>query len=244
MLTFTINSNFILLSGILIAITSLCVFLFLVIISYFILKSINISHVLFYDYNKKTKNMLSIYGDDNITKIYLVKQPVGNMVKIFFNLATFYKYTQFIDEAMPCHTLFIVEIKKNNIKKLLMIEKNNSINISDNFYVSNCQDIKDIHIKKKYTLNSILTYTKDRIGIKQFFNWSLYANNCQEFTKECLVTINKYNKTTHNFMFNDNISKIIQPTEFSLNVVISLFNVYNIFEKYVYDNLLSLCSPI
>jgi hypothetical protein len=240
MFTITINPNVILLSGILIAIILLCVFVFFVVISYFILKSINISNVLFYDYNKKTKKMLNLYGDDNITKIYLVKQPVGNMVKLLFNLATFYKYTQFIDEAMPCHTLFIVEIKKNNMKKLLLLEKNNSINISDNFYVSNCQDIKDINIKKKYTLNSILKHTKDRIGIKQFFNWSLYANNCQAFTKECLVTIHKYNKATHNFMFNDNIIKIIQPTEFSLHVVISLFNIYNIFEKYVYDNLLSL----
>lgn len=199
-----------------------------------LLNSININ-MLFYDYNKKTKYLLSIYGDNVITNIYLVRQPVCNMITSMFNLitfifnqVTFYKYTKFMGEAMPYHTLFIVEIKQNNnMKKLLVLEKNNSVNITDNFYISNCQDTKKINIKKRYTLNSILKKTQDRIGIQQYFNWNLYDNNFQEFTKECLVTINKYNKTTHDFMFNDNIIKIIKPTDFSIHALISICNVYD-----------------
>jgi hypothetical protein len=244
MFTLTINPKFILLTAICVIIILICILIFFIVISFFIfkfLKSININNVLFYDYNKKTKQFLSTYGDNVITKIYLVRQPLGNMVTFLFNIITFYKYTKFIREAMPYHTLFIVEIKQNNMKKLLLLEKNNSINITDNFYISNCQEIKKINIKKQKqnTLNSILESTQDRIGIQQYFNWSLFTNNCQEFTKECLVTINKYNTTTHDFMFNDNIIKIIKPTDFSLHTLISLCNVYNIFEKYVYDNLCS-----
>jgi len=240
MFTPTNNINFILLTVIFIAIIFITIiviyiFIFFAVIMYLMFKllnSININ-VLFYDYNKKTKRFLSIYGDNTITKLYLVRQPICNIVTCLFNIVTFYKYTTFISEAIPYHTQFILEIKQNkNMSKLLLLEKNNCINITDKFYISNCQDIKNINIKKRYSVNSILKNTQDRIGTQQYFNWNLYDNNCQEFTKEFLVTINKYNKTTHDFMFN-------KSTDLSLHSLISICNIYNIFEKYIYDNLFS-----
>jgi hypothetical protein len=128
------------------------------------------------------------------------------------------------------------EIKQqNNMKKMLLLEKNNSITISDNFNIHKFQEIKHIKIKKKYTINSILKTTQDRIGVNNFFNWNLCDNNCQKFTKEFLVTLNKYNKYTHDYIFSDKLISIIKPTEFALHTLNCICNVYNICEKYIYD---------
>jgi len=125
----------------------------------------------------------------------------------------------------------------NGMKKLLLLEKNNCINISENFFVNNSQEIKELHIKNKnLTINNILNTTQERLGNEKYFNWHLYKNNCQEFTKEILKTIGKYNKKNKNFIFRDKLFKLIIPSEFTLHIGNCLCVFYNIFEKYIYDS--------
>ena len=243
MFTFTINVKFILLSLIIIFIIFTCGFIIFVVCSYLIFKmlksTVDINSILFYDYNKKTKRILNAYGDNIITNIYLIRQPISVLITFVLNICTFYNYNKLITEMkhyIPYHTLIMFEIKQqNNMKKLLLLEKNNSITMNDNFNIHKFQEIKHIKIKKKYTLNSILKTTQDRIGVNNFFNWNLCDNNCQKFTKEFLVTLNKYNKDTHDYIFSDKLISIIKPTEFALHTLNCICNVYNICEKYIYD---------
>lgn len=209
----------------------LCFFMFWFVFSYFILKilksKIDINCILFYDYNKKTKRILNVYGDKVITKIYLIRQPLSELITFALNTCSLYNNE--INDLIPYHTQIIFEIKnKHKMKKLILLEKNICINIDDNFHISNKQEMKYIRIKKTHTINSILKTTQDRIGVNSFFNWSLCNNNCQTFTKECLVTINKYNKDTHDYIFSD---KLIKPTEFALNSLNCICNIYNMFIK-------------
>jgi hypothetical protein len=205
----------------------LCFFMFLFVFSYFILKllksKIDINSILFYDYTKKTKRILNVYGDNIITKIYLIKQPLSELITFALNICSFYNNE--INDFFPYHTQLIFEIKnKNKTKKLILLEKNRCINIDDNFHISNKKEMKHIRIKKTHTINSILKTTQDRIGVNRFFNWSLCNNNCQTFTKECLVTVNKYNKDSHDYIFSD---KLIKPTEFVVNSLNCICNIYN-----------------
>ena len=136
----------------------------------------------------------------------------------------------------------IFEVKlKNNMKKMLLIEKNNCINISDNFLINNTQEIKKLNIKNKHlTINTILNTTQSRLGNEKYFNWHLNKNNCQNFTKEILKTIGKYNKTNKTFIFHDKLHNklinIISPSEFTLHIGNCLCIFCNIVEKYIYDN--------
>ena len=103
-----------------------------------ILKSkIDIDSILFYDYTKKTKRILNVYGDNIITKIYLIRQPLSELITFALNICTFYNYNNVIGEInyfIPYHTQIIFEIKnKNKMKKLILLEKNRGINIDDNF---------------------------------------------------------------------------------------------------------------
>jgi len=219
--------------------------LLFIIVSYFILKFLRISldnnNILFYQYNKKSKKILDLYGNYKLTKIYLIRQPFSKFITLLLNIITLYNYEKLIQESQenfPYHTLLVFEIVlPNGMKKLLLLEKNNCINISENFFVNNSQEIKELHIKNKnYTINNILNTTQERLGNEKYFNWHLYKNNCQEFTKEILKTIGKYNKKNKNFIFRDKLFKLIIPSEFTLHIGNCLCVFYNIFEKYIYDS--------
>ena len=219
-------------------------FLF-IIISYFILKflklSIDDNNILFYHYNKKCKKILDLYGDCEITNIYLTRQPFSKTITFILNILTLYNYEKLIKESQdnfPYHCLMIFEVKlKNNIKKMLLIEKNNCINICDNFLINNTQEIKKLNIKNKHlTINTILNTTQSRLGNEKYFNWHLYKNNCQNFTKEILKTIGKYNKINKTFIFRDKLINMITPSEFTLHIGNCVCVVCNIIEKYIYDN--------
>jgi hypothetical protein len=216
-----------------------------IVISYFILKflklSIDDNNILFYQYNKKIKKILDLYGNCKITKVYLIRQPFSKIITFLLNIFTLYNYEKLINEShenFPYHSLIIFEVKLDNgMKKMLLLEKNNCINISDNFFINNTQEIKQLKLKNKdLTINSILNKTQSRLGNKRYFNWNIYKNNCQEFTKEILKTIGKYNKINKNFIFRDKLINVIIPSDFTLHIVNCVCVFYNIIEKYIYDN--------
>jgi hypothetical protein len=219
--------------------------LLFIIASYIILKilkqSLDNHNIFFYQYNKKSQKLLDLYGDYKLTNIYLIRQPFSKIITFGLNIFTLFQYNKLITESQdnfPYHTLLIFEIKlTNGIKKLLLLEKNNCINICENFLISGSQEIKRLNIKKNtYTINAILNKTQQRLGNKTFFNWHLYKNNCQEFTKEILKTLGKYNKIHKDFIFRDKLFNIIIPSDFTLHVGNCLFVIYNIIEKYIFDN--------
>jgi hypothetical protein len=216
-----------------------------IIISYFILKFLKLrldnNNILFYQYNKKSKKLLDLYGNCKITNIYLIRQPFSKFITFLLNIFTLYNYEKLIKEShdnFPYHSLIIFEIKlENGMKKMLLLEKNNCINISDNFFINNTQEIKQLNIRTKHlTINSILNITQKRLGNEIYFNWHLYKNNCQEFTKEILKTIGKYSKRNKEFIFRDKLFKIIIPSDFTLHIGNCLCVFYNIIEKYIYDS--------
>ncbi len=229
----------------------ICLFTFIltiigsVIISYIIIKlfkfSINDYNILFYQYGEQSQKLLNLYGDYTITRMYIIKQPVKKLLTFVINLFTFYNFDKVLREnpdIFPYHISTIFEIKlPNKMKKLILLEKTNSVNICENFPINNSQVIKTINIKNKnLTINSILNETQKRIGQKIFFNWHIYNNNCQSFTKEILITVNKYSKfkkfiiTANKKFFNT-----IIPTEFTLHMYNSIIIFTNIVEKYIYN---------
>lgn len=243
------NVKFFLVFSILFLLASLIIF---ILCSYFVLKFLQISidnnNVFFYQYNKKSQKILDIYGDYKVSKIYLVRQPLGKSITFLLNVITLYNYEKLILEShdnFPYHTLIIFEIEMpDNKRKLLLLEKNNCISICENFIINQLFETKLLQLKQKnckndknrYTLKSILKSTQERIGNEKFFNWHICKNNCQEFIKEVLITINKYSKSNKEFIFRNKIMKHITQSEFTLHICNCLCVIYNIIEKYIYDN--------
>jgi hypothetical protein len=197
------------------------------------------NNIFFYQYNKKCKQLLNEYGDCKINKLYLVRQPFGELVSFALNIFTLFQYSKYINESQencPYHSAFIVEIKKNNEIKFLLLEKNNCINICETFLINKIYEFKRIPLKKnKLTLNKILNKTQERLGNRAYFNWNIYKNNCQEFAKEVLISVDQYTEYYKEFIFRDKIIKIHNLSEFSLHIINCVFIFMNFFEKYIID---------
>jgi hypothetical protein len=232
-------------------------FIFCMICSYFIYKylriNINDNYVYFYDYNYKIKALLEKYGDHAINKMYLIREPISNIIYNFIKVITFYR----CNYSFPYHTALMCEINMpNNIKKYIFLEKNNCININENYNINEKQNIKRINLcikksnqgqgqeteeasnnmknKNPITLNHILEQTRERIGDEKFFNWHIYKNNCQLFTKEILITLNKFNKRNKEYIFQDKLLKNMFFPEITIHIFNCFINSYNIIQKYLF----------
>jgi len=175
--------------------------------SYYVLKWLkkNIDRDVYYlnEYNSYSRKILEKYGDYPIKRMYLVRQPITRFGKTILNIITLYKFEREMKKYietnasfLPFHTSIIIEVElPNNMRKRILIEKNNCIKLSLGFKIANNQDMRNISIrKKKYSLNTLLGQTQERIGSNVFFNWHISRNNCQNLVKEVLVTLNKFEK--------------------------------------------------
>jgi hypothetical protein len=219
-----------------------------IIISYYIIKylEINIANDIYfcnYNYNKKSEELLKKYGDYKIKKLYLVKNPITNFNTLLLNLITFYNYDKtltnmnqmFKKNYMPYHISIMIEIElTNNNKKFLLLEKTSYVNISENILLNTQNVLKNIKIpKKQITLNTILKETQNRIGVKKFFNWSIYKNNCSIFVKEILITLDLYNKSNIKFINQNKIVKHLKFTNLTLHIINILCTLNNIASNYL-----------
>ena len=216
-----------------------------VLCTYFVINflkiSIDYNNVFFYKYNTKCQKIIDEYGNGKVKKIYLVRQPLGKLVNLGFNILTLFNYNKYLSESEenhPYHPALIFEIKKNNKIKFLLLEKNNCINICETFLINKSHDFKRVPISKnKITLNKILKLTQKRIGTHKFFNWNAYKNNCQEFIKEILITLNSCNSEYKDFILKDKIVRDhYKPSDFTVHIVNCMFIVINFIEKYILDN--------
>ena len=120
---------------------------------------------------------------------------------------------------------------EDNIRKLIMVEKNNYIVISDTFNIKDNDELREIKCKNKQTICSILNNTKKRLKRKKFFNWNIYNNTCKNFSKEMLITLKCYNKEIKNFIFVDNKLK---STIILNNAKKNLLNCLQLMNKLLY----------
>lgn len=182
-------------------------FLILIIILFMIAKilkiikmsKIKLNKILFInDYNKLYKKKLKMYGNCKISKIYLVRNSICKSYLFLMNLFTLFEYDKIINNTeknAPYHTMMILEVKlDDNRIKWLMLEKNNCITIKDNFILTQGMQIEEVKIKKRIRLKDFLEETRNRMGNEKFFNWHIFENDCQEFTKELMITIESYNE--------------------------------------------------
>jgi hypothetical protein len=214
-----------------------------IIVSFIIFKILQISiennNIFFYKFNKKCQKILDNYGDYKISNIYITRSPISKAVIFAFDIITLFNFNKFVsisNEYYPYHISLLIEIKKDNSKKFLLLEKNNSINITENFLIHNGFELKKIKLnKKKITINKLLKITQDKIGYKNFFNWSITQNNCQEFTKNILETLGKFNNTNKLFIYNSKILDVYNPSEFTIHIINILTGILYIIEEYIYE---------
>ena len=82
----------------------------------------------------------------------------------------------------------------------LHIEKNEIIRVSP--APRPCPDALDLG-STNISLSELFEKTKTRIGDNSFFIYDPFGNNCQAFISELLKTVNLWNDTSRNFVYQD-----------------------------------------
>ena len=225
------------------------IIIFFLVVSYYIIKYLEINVVkdiyfCNYNYNKKSQELLQKYGNYKINKIHLIKNPITNFSTLLLNIITFYNFEKvltnineiFKKKYVPYHISLIIEINlPNNKTKFILVEKTSYVNITDKIHLNDKNIIKTINLSKnKFTMNSILKETQERIGDSKFFNWSIYKNNCSVFIKEILITLGLFNKSNIKFINQQKFVKHVRFSNFTLHIINILCTMNNIFDNYVY----------
>lgn len=226
-----------------IIVLSIIAFLMWVVCSYYFLKwlkrNIDDDYFYFNEYTKASKKILERYGDCKIKHIYLCRKSITNFHLTLINLITFNRYKNILTYEdknsvfFPHHTSIIVELKlKNKRCKKILIEKNNYIRLDGNFKITDNEEMIKIKCRsKKYTIKQILNKTQERLGNDKFFNWHISKNNCQEFIKQFLITIDEYNDKNKLFIFQQELFDRFKLSDFSYHLINSAVNVYNMIEQ-------------
>ena len=236
----------------LILIIFVVIFLFIVgsLLTFYIFKWLNKNidtKLYFKSYKKKCKTVLEKYGDMKIKKIYLIKNPVSRFFLIIINLITFnllakylkkYKLSLKDKNFLIMHTRLLVEIElKNKLRKIILIEKCNGIEVTSNFRIYENEDIMKIKFKNKnkLTINKLLNLTKSKMGEKKFYNWNLYENNCQKFIIKILESLNINNKTYKKFIYQKKFTDSIILPESIKYLINGMVNIASLIESIYYD---------
>jgi hypothetical protein len=167
----------------------------------------------------------------------MVSVILVKVVTLGLNLLTMYAFDQYNRDHFPTHTSLLLEITlEGGRKKQLWLEKNNCINLSENFLITNSLEMK--HLKKRnknnsMTIRQMLETTQQRLGTQRFFNWHWCENNCQRFTKEILKSLHQWNSSTKPFLMPDKSLQLMVPSELSLHIANCLCVLYNMVEKYL-----------
>jgi len=236
--------------GVIVVSTIIITFLLWTTMSFYLLKWLkrNIDAKLYFEsYKNSCKTTLETYGNLPVKRIYIVRTPVNNFLSFLLDVITWKNYSRQLNQYrvssndnafFPIHTYMIVEVElENKMRKSIVVEKSNGIEVTANFRKYESQDMLNIKLKKedKFTLNKLLNKTKERIGNQQFFNWHFYKNNCQQFTIEVLKSLQKNSTEYENFVSQEAFFKAIIIPDAVMYVINSTINAYSLMESVYFD---------
>jgi hypothetical protein len=149
------------------------------------------------DYPPKVRNIISKYGDKNITGIMLGRTPLGTPLLTALQVASGNTFSQKLENT-PYDTLFhLFMCIELDSRVRITLEKNEVINAENTCKLPKETETKNItssDIPQGLTLNEALNKTKERMG-GNYFTYSAKDNNCQDFIVAFLTANNIGNET-------------------------------------------------
>jgi hypothetical protein len=135
----------------------------------------------FQQYPEKVKAFLNRVGNEKITSIQVVREPINSTVKSLLNKLSLGLLDK-VAQKYSIDKFFHLYLLINNKYKL---EKNEVINFSTGSPSKDAQSITINNIPDK-TISEFVTNTVNKIGKEAFFQYSAFKYNCQHFVKSLL----------------------------------------------------------
>jgi hypothetical protein len=136
------------------------------------------------EFNNVSKKTLKTYGQYNISKLQLIRTPIMNVLDKALNLLTIGKWESekknySFDNLF--HLGLIATVDSKNGPKMIILEKNEVVNISPNVSIKSDSELMDVPLKRPMTLQGFVDYAMERTTKDKFFLYDGVKNNCQDF---------------------------------------------------------------
>jgi hypothetical protein len=162
------------------------------------------------DYPPDVRDLLKKYGNNNVVKILVRRDPLQKAVEIASNIISLgaMEISKRQEGYDSYFHLYMIVTLDNGIS--LLIEKNEVINIEEYNKPDKQGEKYDVIMPNPIVLNTMLSNTKNGMGIKKYFYYDAITNNCQVFLNAIMQFNNllQLNKGLHEFIMQDMSSLI------------------------------------
>tara|TARA_R110002073_G_scaffold157525_1_gene312918 strand:+ start:114 stop:1064 length:951 start_codon:yes stop_codon:yes gene_type:complete len=171
-----------------------------------------------YEFTHKSQDILNKYGNCPIISLQIYRTPIYEWINKAFQIISLGKWNKLrkkynFDKMFHLALVATVscENKQTNKTKIhnVLIEKNETILISDYYQTNKDTEIYPINVDKIYTINQMLEKTLKDVGNEKFYLYDGLRNNCQYFIRYILKSNYLYTKHINEFLFQD-IKKIVE----------------------------------
>ena len=163
-------------------------------------------------YNNLSTRTLKAYGECTIEKLVVMRTPLQSFVDKALKLISFGKFNPKkygFDELF--HTGLLVSVVcPDATKKVVVIEKNEVLNISTKFKINAKSQKMDIATPAKFkTLREFMDKAEQSVSPKVFYQYDPFKNNCQDFMKIVLTANGLYTPALGKFI-NQDLTKLVE----------------------------------
>jgi len=157
-------------------------------------------------FNNVSKKTLKTYGDLPIINIEIKRCPIQSFIEPVLNLISLGEWQKAKGESIDklFHLqMFCTVVLPNQQQKIITVEKNEVINITDKHNNITSCDYFLIPISRPFTLNDMLSKAEKNVGKSTFFRYDGLKNNCFMFVKYLLEAEGLYGTREKDFLFTD-----------------------------------------
>lgn len=157
------------------------------------------------DYSNASKAILEKYGNQIIKKMRVSREPLSSKIQVALRLVN-NKAGNIYDTLF--HLSLIVTLDKRDI----MIEKNEVIDLKDDFKMKSTMELMDVPLhNKQITLEELLQKTLNGMGLEKYHEYNAWTNNCQIYIDNILKFNQLLTPRLHTFIYQD-LDEIIKTT--------------------------------
>lgn len=167
-------------------------------------------HSFRYDFPPKERDLLKLFGNNQITDIEICREPINDALNKVLNVISFGSWDnlkrQYAYDKLY-HLFTLIRLDNNRYIKL---EKNQVVKISTDFKLGN--DVEMFHLPFKQnglTLNSLIETAINKVGRKQLFYYSPWSTNCQQFLIDLFGSSGLLDDNAVKFIYQD-LSELVQ----------------------------------
>ena len=151
------------------------------------------------EYNNVSTNTIKKYGNSYIQSMKVVRTPIMKMLEKALDVISFGQFSKANPYDKLYHLALVCDIGSGSS---VIIEKNETINISTSYKITDKTEQIKVHLKKAITLNQLLENGQKHMG-NRWFPYDPLSNNCQNFIKGILDGNSLNNSMVNSFVFQD-----------------------------------------